>query len=232
MGRRLRRRPVARNGQMRGRAGSRTGPAAERNGRSSPPTSSSPMLGLSTQRRVHHRSAKRGKSARPFRVRRSRGLPREFLVTGTDTTSSVASSDTTAPFRSPPSQGSVLTPRAPTLHRHVSHDPCRAASAAFASPVRTAKNSADCPMNSPSAVSALAVAIAAPFVWVGRMIETIGNLRSRKIVGSGMIRLVCNSSPSALRSGKTRSFVGLVRGGACRLCLARSGSASSRSRRC
>ncbi len=116
MGRRLRRRPVARNGQMRERADSRTGPAAERNGRSSPPTSSSPMLGLSTQRRVHHRSAKRGKSARPFRVRRSRGLPREFLVTGTDTTSSVASSDTTAPFRSPPSQGSVLTPRRDRRH--------------------------------------------------------------------------------------------------------------------
>jgi hypothetical protein len=40
-------------------------------------------------------------------------------------------------------------------------------------------------MNSPLAVSALTVAMAAPFVWVGRMIETIGKLRSRKIVGSG-----------------------------------------------
>jgi hypothetical protein len=56
--------------------------------------------------------------------------------------------------------------------------------------------------------------MAAPLVWVGRMIETIGNLRLRKIVGSGMIRFVCKASPSALRSGKTRPFVGSVRGGA------------------
>src|SRR5262245_18179463 len=64
---------------------------------------------------------------------------------------------------------------------YVAHDPCRAASAAFASPVAAAKNSADCPMNSPSAVNTLSVPIAAPVVSVGRMIETIGNLRSRKV---------------------------------------------------
>src|SRR5256885_6293333 len=69
-------------------------------------------------------------------------------------------------------------------------------------------------MNSPSAVKALSAAIAAPRVSVGRMIEQIGNRRRRKIVGSGMIRLVWVSSPSALRSGKTKPFVGSVRGGA------------------
>src|SRR6266516_1568595 len=54
-----------------------------------------------------------------------------------------------------------------------------------------AKNSADWPMKRPSLVKALTVLMAAPSVSVGRMIETIGNLRSRKIVGSGMIRLPC-----------------------------------------
>ena len=54
--------------------------------------------------------------------------------------------------------------------------------------------------------------IAAAAVSVGRMIETIGNLRSRKIVGSGMIRLVWVSSPSAFRSGKVSPVVGSVSG--------------------
>jgi hypothetical protein len=97
---------------------------------------------------------------------------------------------------------------------HVAHDPCRAASAACASPVMTAKNSADCPMKSPSLVKALTVPMAAPSVSVGRMIETIGNLRLRKIVGSGMIRLVWVSSPSALRSGNVSPVMGSVKGGA------------------
>src|SRR5437762_6810277 len=57
----------------------------------------------------------------------------------------------------------------------------------------TVKNSAGWPMKSPLAVSALRAPIAAPSVWVGRMIEQTGNLRSRKMVGSGMIRLVWRS---------------------------------------
>ena len=59
--------------------------------------------------------------------------------------------------------------------------------------------------------------MAAPFVSVGRIIEQTGNLRLRKTVGSGMIRLVEKSSPSnggALRSGNTNPFVGSVSGGA------------------
>ena len=74
------------------------------------------------------------------------------------------------------------------LERSV-HVPCRAASAACANRVMRAKNSADCPMKRPSLVKALTVPMAAPSVWVGRMIETIGNLRSRKGVGSGAPRL-------------------------------------------
>src|SRR5205823_8650959 len=61
-------------------------------------------------------------------------------------------------------------------------------------PIWTAKNSRDWPMKSPSAVKALAAPIAAPFVSVGRMIETTGNFLLRKMVGSGMIRLVWKSS--------------------------------------
>ena len=59
-------------------------------------------------------------------------------------------------------------------------------------------------MNSPSSVKALTAPIAAPFVSVGRMIEQTGNMRLRKMVGSGMIRLVWKSSPpkgEALRFG-------------------------------
>src|SRR5258708_11818541 len=107
--------------------------------------------------------------------------------------------------------------RASTAASLVAYPPCRAASACCASSCRTAKNSGDWPMNSPSAVKALAAPIAAPCVSVGRMIETTGNLRLRKIVGSGMIRLVWKSSPpkgGALRSGNTRLLVGSVRAGA------------------
>ena len=50
-------------------------------------------------------------------------------------------------------------------------------------------------MNSPSAVKDLIAATAppTPAIPVGRMIETAGNLRLRKMVGSGMIKLVWNS---------------------------------------
>src|SRR6266481_1615644 len=92
-----------------------------------------------------------------------------------------------------------------------------AASAASARSRRSSKNADDWPMNNPSAVSALAAPIAAPLVWVGRMIEHTGNFRLRNGHGSGMIRLVWKSSPpkgGALRSGKTNPFVGSVRAGA------------------
>jgi hypothetical protein len=67
-------------------------------------------------------------------------------------------------------------------------------------------------MKRPSLVKALTVPMAVPSVSVGRMIETIGNLRSRKIVGSGMIRLVWVSSPSALRSGEGEPGDGVGQG--------------------
>ena len=74
------------------------------------------------------------------------------------------------------------------------------------------KNAGVWPMNSPSAVKALSAAIAAPRVSVGRMIETIGNVRLRNMVGSGMIRLVWNPSPpngGALRSGNDQPIGGV-----------------------
>src|ERR1700736_3710141 len=72
-------------------------------------------------------------------------------------------------------------------------------------------------MNNPSAVSALAAPIAAPFIEVGRMIEHTGNFRLRNGHGSGMIRFVWKSSLfglGALRSGNVSPLVGSVRGGA------------------
>src|SRR6266566_6401503 len=80
-------------------------------------------------------------------------------------------------------------------------------------------NSCECPMNSPSTVKDLIVATAPPLpaIRVGRMIETAGNLRLRKIVGSGMIRLVWNSSPpkgAAFRLGNPNPLVGSVSAGA------------------
>src|SRR5207253_9700840 len=95
--------------------------------------------------------------------------------------------------------------------------PCPAASASLASSCRAAKNAGGWPRNSPSAVRILTVAMAAPTVAVGRMIDTAGNVRLRKAVGSGMIRLVWKSSPpkgAALRSGKTSPLVGSVSAGA------------------
>src|SRR5919198_1267907 len=49
------------------------------------------------------------------------------------------------------------------------------------------------------------------------MIEQTGNLRSRNVVGSGMIRLVwkvCPSNGGELKSGNVSPFVGSVSGGA------------------
>src|ERR1700675_2321630 len=67
------------------------------------------------------------------------------------------------------------------------------------------KKSFDWPMKSPSAVRAFSAPMAAPLVWVGRMMETGGSFRLRNAVGSGMIRLVWKSSPpngEAFRLGK------------------------------
>ena len=56
-------------------------------------------------------------------------------------------------------------------------------------------------MNSPSKVRALTAPIAAPLVWVGRIIEQIGKLLLKNGHGSGMIRLASNvSSVLAVRS--------------------------------
>src|SRR6202051_758871 len=52
------------------------------------------------------------------------------------------------------------------------------------------KNSFDWPMKRPSAVRAFNAPMAAPLVWVGRMIEHAGSFRLRNAVGSGLIRLV------------------------------------------
>ena len=61
-------------------------------------------------------------------------------------------------------------------------------------------------MNSPMSVRNFSAPIAAPLVAVGRTIEHAGSFRLKNIVGSGMIRLVWNSSPPSgdeLRSGNT-----------------------------
>jgi len=94
-----------------------------------------------------------------------------------------------------------------------------AASAFTAKSCRIVKNSGGWPMNSPPAVQALTVATAPPLPpgSVGRIIETTGNLRLRKTVGSGMIRLVWKSSPpkgEALRFGNTNPLMGSVSAGA------------------
>lgn len=93
--------------------------------------------------------------------------------------------------------------------------PRRASSACVANVCRIARNSRGWSMKSPSSVNALIVATAPPLpaILVGRMIETGGNLRLRKMVGSGMIRLVWVSSlPEALRFGNTSPLVVSVRG--------------------
>src|SRR5262249_40905571 len=88
----------------------------------------------------------------------------------------------------------------------------QAASAACASWVMKAKNAGDWPTNSPVTVKNFSAPIAAPSVSVGRMIAQTGNLRSRKIVGSGMIRLGCKPSPADVRSGNVSPLVGSVSG--------------------
>src|SRR6185369_2444341 len=73
-------------------------------------------------------------------------------------------------------------------------------------------------MKRPEAIIALSAAVAAPLVLVGRTTEHAGRFRLRKAVGSGMMRLVWNSSPpsgGALRSGKTNEgSLGSVSAGA------------------
>src|SRR5437667_7018835 len=73
--------------------------------------------------------------------------------------------------------------------------PRLASSASSAKSFISSKNAGDCPMNRPMSVKNLSAPIATPFVWVGRMIEHLGSLRLRNGQGSGMIRLVSNSSP-------------------------------------
>src|SRR5947209_2208514 len=64
------------------------------------------------------------------------------------------------------------------------------------------------------AVRNFAALRAAPSVLVGRLIDQLGNFRSRKRVGSGMIRLGLNTAPLAFRSGNVSPVVGSVSGGA------------------
>ena|SRR5205085_7307034 len=89
--------------------------------------------------------------------------------------------------------------------RSVGHLSYLALSASRASCVIYAKNAGDSPMKSPMFVRNCNAPIATPCVLVGRMIETIGRLRSRNGHGSGMIRFVWKSSPpngGEFRSGK------------------------------
>ena len=79
---------------------------------------------------------------------------------------------------------------------------CLAKSAARAKFWRVAKKAGDWPMKSPMSVRNLTTPMATPFVSVGRMIETMGRLRSRNGHGSGMIRALSKSSFSTSRSGK------------------------------
>src|SRR5439155_18889185 len=101
---------------------------------------------------------------------------------------------------------------------HTVYIPRLAASASTANWCRSSKNWGDWPINSPSAVSAFTAPIAAPLVLVGRTIEHRGNFRLRNGQGSGMIRLVSNTSPpngASFRLGNTKSeLVGSVSGGA------------------
>jgi hypothetical protein len=109
----------------------------------------------------------------------------------------------------------------PTPHQFTSanHRPRRLASSASSARSRSnSKNVDDWPMKSPIAVRNFSAPMAAPSVAVGRTIEHAGSFRLKNSVGSGMIRLVWNSSPpngEELRSGNTsvESF-GSVRAGA------------------
>src|SRR3954470_6387226 len=59
----------------------------------------------------------------------------------------------------------------------------------------SAKNMGDCPRNKPIAVRNFTTPIAIPLVSVGRITEHLGSLRLMNGHGSGMIKLVGNSSP-------------------------------------
>src|SRR5258708_4276398 len=99
---------------------------------------------------------------------------------------------------SPPPEVSVRTASSREYSR-------TARSASIARVRMKLKNSFDWPMKSPSDVKAFSAAMAAPLVWVGRMIEHGGSFRLMNAVGSGMIRLVWKSSPpngEAFRLGK------------------------------
>jgi hypothetical protein len=90
-----------------------------------------------------------------------------------------------------------------------------AASASIASPFRYSKKAGLWPMKSPIAVKKLTTPIATPVVSVGRIMEQTGSARLRNGHGSGIMRLVWNSSPpkgAELRSGKVSPLVGSVRG--------------------
>jgi hypothetical protein len=82
-----------------------------------------------------------------------------------------------------------------------------AASALVARSMAAARKAGDWPLNSPLFARPVTAATApkiAGSVDTGRMIEHVGNLRSRKAQGSGMIRLVWKVSPpkgGLLRSG-------------------------------
>src|SRR6266478_1225349 len=96
--------------------------------------------------------------------------------------------------------------------------PRLASSASSARSRRSSKNADDWPMKSPMAVRNFRAPVAAPSVAVGRTIEHAGSFRLRNTVGSGMMRLVWNSSPPSgdeFRSGNTsiESF-GSVKAGA------------------
>src|SRR6267154_6553889 len=64
-----------------------------------------------------------------------------------------------------------------------------------------ADNACDWPMKSPMSVRNLRAPLAAPSVFVGRMIETMGRLRLRNGHGSGMIKFFLKSSLVTSRSG-------------------------------
>src|SRR5579871_2805743 len=79
----------------------------------------------------------------------------------------------------------------------------------------TSKKAFDWPMKRPIAVKNFTTPMAIPLVSVGRMMEHFGSDGLRNGHGSGMMRLVVNSSPpngAALRFGNVSPLVGSVRG--------------------
>ena len=84
---------------------------------------------------------------------------------------------------------------------HYSNTACGSVGVLVPVAVMYAKNAGDWPMKSPMAVRNCSAPMAAPSVFVGRMIETMGRLRSRNGHGSGMIRALSKSSFSTSKSG-------------------------------